>query len=203
LAIIAAAVEAIEEFGPDALTGQIARRAGVPRTHVYRHFEGKRALDLAVSGHIASQLGDQLRAALNRPGSARGIIRAGIGEHLSWIESHPNLYRFLARHAYTVRATGSPEADDAKAAFAAELTALIERYLRVLGVSAGTAQPPERMVVGVVGLVDATAAWWLERGDLSRADLTDELTDRVWLLISRSAAELGLDLDPDQPLPEV
>jgi AcrR family transcriptional regulator len=200
LAIIAAAVEAIEEFGPDALTGQIARRAGVPRTHVYRHFEGKRALDLAVSGHIASQLGDQLRAALNRPGSARDIIRAGIGEHLGWIEAHPNLYRFLARHAYAVRATGSAEADDAKAAFAAELTALIQRYLTVLGVAA---QPPERMVVGVVGLVDATAAWWLERGDATREELTAELTDRVWLLISRSASELGLDLDPDQPLPEV
>jgi AcrR family transcriptional regulator len=200
LAIITAAVDAIEEFGPNALTGQIARRAGVPRTHVYRHFEGKRALDLAVSGHIASQLGDQLRAALSRPGSARDIIRAGIGEHLGWIEAHPNLYRFLARHAYAVRSTGSPEADDAKAAFAAELTALIERYLRVLGVSA---QPQQRMVVGIVGLVDATAAWWLERGDATRDELTTELTARVWLLISLSAAELGLDLDPDQPLPAV
>lgn len=200
MAIITAAVAAIEEYGPDALTGQIARRAGVPRTHVYRHFAGKRALDLAVSGHIANQLGDQLRAALNRPGSARDIIRAGISEHLGWIEAHPNLYRFLARHAYAVRATGLPEADDAKAAFAAELTALIERYLRGLGVSAA---PQERMVVGVVGLVDATASWWLERGDATREELTTELTDRVWLLISRGAAELGLDLDPDQLLPAV
>lgn len=200
MAIITAAVDAIEEYGPDALTGQIARRAGVPRTHVYRHFAGKRALDLAVSGHIANQLGDQLRAALNRPGSARDIIRAGISEHLGWIEAHPNLYRFLARHAYAVRATGLPEADDAKAAFAAELTALIERYLRGLGVSAA---PQERMVVGVVGLVDATASWWLERGDATREELTTELTDRVWLLISRGAAELGLDLDPDQLLPAV
>lgn len=200
LAIITAAVEAIEESGPGALTGQIARRAGVPRTHVYRHFAGKRELDLAVSGHIASQLGEQLRSALNRPGSAREIIEAGIGEHLGWIEAHPHLYRFLARHAYAVRATGLPEADDAKAAFAAELTALIERYLRGLGVGA---QPSERMVIGIVGLVDATAAWWLERGDATRAELTAELTDRVWLLISRSAAELGLDLDPDQPLPVV
>lgn len=200
MAIITAAVDAIEEYGPEALTGQIARRAGVPRTHVYRHFAGKRALDLAVSGHIANQLGDQLRAALNRPGSARDIIRAGISEHLGWIEAHPNLYRFLARHAYAVRATGLPEADDAKAAFAAELTALIERYLRGLGVSAA---PQERMVVGVVGLVDATASWWLERGDATREELTTELTDRVWLLISRGAAELGLDLDPDQLLPAV
>jgi AcrR family transcriptional regulator len=197
LTIITAAIEAIEKDGPDALTGQIARRAGVPRTHVYRHFEDKRALDLAVSGHIANQLGDQLRAALNRPGSARQIIEAGIGEHLGWIEAHPNLYRFLARHAYAVRATGSPEADDAKAAFAAELTALIERHVQGLGVGM---PPSERMVVGVVGLVDATAAWWLERGEPTRAELTAELTDRVWLLISRAAAELGLDLDPDQPL---
>ena len=47
-AITAAAIAAIEQYGPDALTGQIAELAGVPRTHVYRHFEGKQALDRAV-----------------------------------------------------------------------------------------------------------------------------------------------------------
>ncbi len=57
-AIIAAAIEAIEAHGPDALTGQIAEMAGVPRTHVYRHFDGKQALDLAVSRHVANQIGD-------------------------------------------------------------------------------------------------------------------------------------------------
>jgi AcrR family transcriptional regulator len=198
--IIDAAVAAIEEHGPSALTGQIADRAGVPRTHVYRHFEGREALDLAVSRHIARELGTRLREALGRPGSAREIIRAGISEHLAWIEAHPNLYRFLAQHAYAVRTTGSPDADDAKAAFAAELTVLIQRYLGLLGVAAG---PPERLVVGIVGLVDATAAWWVERGEIGRDELADELTDRVWLLMSRNAAQLGLDLDPDQPLPEV
>lgn len=200
LAIITAAVAAMEERGPAALTGEIAQRAGVPRTHVYRHFEGKRALDLAVSRHIARQLGDQLRAALTRQGSARDIIRAGIAEHLAWIEAHPNLYRFLARHAYAVQETGSPSADDAKAAFAAELTALIQRYLQVLGVDTA---PPRRLVVGVVGLVDATAAWWLEQRDIGREELTDELTDRVWTLMHRGARQLGLELDPDQPLPAV
>jgi AcrR family transcriptional regulator len=200
LAIINAAIAAIEEFGPDVLTGQIAEKAGVPRTHVYRHFDGKQALDLAVSGHIANQIGMQLRAALARPGSAREIISAGIDEHLAWIEAHPNLYRFLAQHAYAVKASGSERADDAKATFAAELTILIQRYMQALGVETVRA---ERMIVGVVGLVDATAAWWLERGDLTRRELTVELTDRVWVLIDRSARELGLALDPDQPLPEV
>ncbi|HET6878259.1 MAG TPA: TetR family transcriptional regulator [Jatrophihabitans sp.] len=200
LAIINAAVVAIEEYGPDALTAQIAEKAGVPRTHVYRHFDGKQALDLAVSGHIANQIGQQIRAALARPGSAREIISAAIDEHLGWIEAHPNLYRFLIQHAYAVKASGSQHAEDAKAAFAAELTALIQRYMHALGVASDRA---ERMAVGVVGLVDATAAWWLERGDLPRDELTAELTDRVWVLIDRSARELGLELDPDQPLPEV
>lgn len=200
LMIITAAIEAIEEYGPDALTAQMAEKAGVPRTHVYRHFDGKRSLDLAVSSHIANQIGQRIRAALGIPGSAREIISASIDEHLGWIEAHPNLYRFLAQHAYTVRATGSHVADDAKAAFATELTTLINRYMQALGVDTA---PAERMVVGVVGLVDATAGWWLERRDPPRGTLTAELTERVWLIIDRSGQELGLRLDPDQPLPSL
>ena len=47
LAIITAAIAAIGQDGPDVSTAQIAEAAGVPRTHVYRHFDGKQALDLA------------------------------------------------------------------------------------------------------------------------------------------------------------
>src|SRR4051812_37684028 len=110
-AIIAAAIATIEQHGPDALTGQIADMAGVPRTHVYRHFDGKQALDLAVSRHVANQIGASIRAGLATGGSAREIIRAAISQHLGWIEAHPNLYRFLAQHSYAVATTGSPAAD--------------------------------------------------------------------------------------------
>jgi AcrR family transcriptional regulator len=198
--IIDAAIAAIEEYGPDALTAQIAEKAGVPRTHVYRHFDGKPALDLAVSAHVANQIGQQIRAGLATQGSARDIISASIDQHLGWIEAHPSLYRFLAQHAYAVRATGSHDADDAKAAFATELTALIQRYMSALGVDT---EPAERVIVGVVGLVDTTAAWWLERREPSRSTLTAELTEQVWLIIERSARGLGLVLDPDVRLPQL
>ena len=33
------------------------------------------------------------------------------------------------------------------------------------------------MIVGVVGLVDATAAWWLDRRDPDRGAIAAELTD--------------------------
>jgi len=200
LAIINAAIAAIEEHGPDALTGQIAERAGVPRTHVYRHFDGKQALDLAVSRHVAIQIGEQIRAGLATRGSALYVIRAAIGEHLSWIEAHPNLYRFLAAHAYAVNVTGTPTVDDAKTAFANELTALLAGYLRAFQVDS---DPAERVIVGVVGMVDATAAWWLEHREIDRDQLAAELTEQVWLILDRAARGLGLQIDPTAPLPDL
>ncbi|MDT4918704.1 MAG: hypothetical protein QOH89_3404 [Pseudonocardiales bacterium] len=200
LAIINAAIAAIEEHGPDVLTAQIADRAGVPRTHVYRHFDGKPALDLAVSTHVANQMGQSIRAGLSSGGTAMTIIRGAIDQHLSWVEDHPNLYRFLAQHSYRVRTDALGSAGDAKAVFATELSALISRYMIALGLDT---EPAERVVVGVVGLVDATAAWWLDRTDLPRPVVTDELTEEVWLLLDRTTRQLGLELDPNQPLPAI
>ena len=198
-AIIAAAIAAIEAHGPDALTGQIADMAGVPRTHVYRHFDGKQALDLAVSRHAAREIGEVIRAGLATRGSALDIIRASINEHLSWIEAHPNLYRFLAQHAYAIGRTGGA-GDDAKAVFATELTTLLEGYMTLFGVDTA---PAERVIIGVVGLVDTTAAWWVEHRDIGRDELTAELADEVWLIIDRTAVRLGLTLDPQAELPTV
>jgi AcrR family transcriptional regulator len=199
-AIITAALAAIDEYGPDALTGQVAAKAGVPRTHVYRHFEGRQALDLAVSRQAAREIGESIRLALARPGSARMLIGGAIDALLGWVEAHPNLYRFLAQHAFTVATTGSPAADDAKAALAAELTALLRRYLSAFRLDTA---PAEQVIVGVVGMVDSTAAWWLEHPHVRRAELTGALTEQVWLIIDHTARGLGLELDPDQPLPPV
>jgi AcrR family transcriptional regulator len=196
-AIVAAAIAAIEEDGPDALTGRIAERAGVPRTHVYRHFDGKPALDIAVSRQLARQIGETIRAGMGDTRTPRGIIRGAIGAHLGWVEAHPHLYRFLAQHAYAVGASGSPS-DDAKAVFAAELTEVLQRYMRAFGVDGG---PAERVIVGVVGMVDSTAVWWTEHHDVSRDELTASLTDQVWLVIDALVRRLGLEVDPDAELP--
>lgn len=199
LAIINAAIAAIEEYGPDVLTAQIAEEANVPRTHVYRHFEDKAALDLAVSTHVANQMGLQIRAGLASGGTSRSIIAGAIDQHLGWVENHPNLYRFLAQHSYRISTSGFG-ASDAKAVIATELTALWSRYMTALGIDTA---PAERVIVGVVGLVDATAVWWLGQDDVSRDQAANELTDQVWLLIDRTTRQLGLVLDPNQPLPTI
>jgi AcrR family transcriptional regulator len=200
LSIINAAIAAIEEYGPDVLTAQIAQKAGVPRTHVYRHFDGKPALDLAVSTHVANQIGASIRAGLGTGGTAMTIIGGAIEQHLSWIEQHPNLYRFLAQHSFRVRTDGLGSAGDAKAVLAGELSALISRYMVALGVDT---EPADRLVVGMVGLVDATGAWWLGRNNPPREVIAAELTEQVWLLLDRTTRQLGLVLDPNQPLPTI
>jgi AcrR family transcriptional regulator len=200
LSIINAAIAAIERYGPDVLTAQVAEFAKVPRTHVYRHFEDKAALDLAVSTHVANQIGLQVRAGLAGGGTSLSVIAGAIDQHLSWVETHPNLYRFLAQHSYRIASDAPGGASDAKAVLAAELTALWSRYMTALGIDTA---PAERVIVGVVGLVDATAAWWLGRTDPSRAAVAAELTDQVWLLIDRTTRQLGLVLDPNQPLPPI
>jgi AcrR family transcriptional regulator len=199
-AIITGALSAIEEYGPEPLTGQIAAKAGVARTHVYRHFDDRPALDLAVCRYVAGQIGRRIRGGLATRGSAREVISAAIGEHLGWVETHPNLYRFLAQHAYALTATGSPGTDDAKAVFAAELTGVLEAYMTAFGADPA---PAQRVVIGVVGMVDATAAWWLDHHDLTRAELTDALTEQVWLIIDHTARGLGLTIDPDVELPAI
>ena len=198
-AIVQAAIDAIEEHGPDVLTAQIAERAGVPRTHVYRHFEGKPALDLAVCTHVALQIGDHIRAAFATGGSTTELVGRAIARHLGWVAAHPNLYRFLARNAFAMT-TQQGRPADAKAAFAAEITALTAKYMAALGLST---EPAERMIVGVVGLVDATAGWWIERREPDLETVAAELTDEVWLIIERAGRQLGATLDPDAPLPEI
>lgn len=195
--IIKAAIAAIEEYGPDALTGQIADKAGVPRTHVYRHFEGKPALDLAVSRQLAREIGETIRAGLSDTRTARHIIQGAVDAHLGWVEQHPNLYRFLAQHAYAVGSSGSMS-EDAKAILATELAGVLEHHLRAFDLDVRSA---DRVIAGVVGLVDATAIWWTEHHDLPRDELTAELTEQVWMLVDRLACHLGLDIDPDAPLP--
>jgi hypothetical protein len=88
--------------------------------------------------------------------------------------------------------------DDAKAALASELTELLSGYMRHFDLDPA---PAERVIVEVVGMVDNTAAWWLEKRMPPREQLTTTLTEDVWALLDRTLRPLGLELNPREPLP--
>lgn len=192
--IIEAALAAIEENGPHALTGQIAGKAGLGRTHFYRHFASKEELDLAVARHVHRELTAKIRVSLDVTGSPLDVIRAPVSQHVMWADDHPNLYRFLVNRHYR---RSNEKTAPGVSAFASELAKAGARYFPRYGDDAGAA---DRNVAAIVGLIDASVLWWLDHRESTRDDLVIRLTRQTWLIIDDRLRELGTTLDPEAPL---
>jgi AcrR family transcriptional regulator len=191
--ILEAARAAIEEHGPGALTGQIARRAEIPRPHVYRVFASKDDLDLALARSAYHEVRAAIRARLDSSGTPLDIIRALIEAQVTWADEHQNLYRFLVIRGY--QGSSQPhmvQRDD----FAAELAALGSWYFP------GFAEDPEageETLVALIGLIDASVLRWLSRRVGTREQLINRLTTQAWLILDHHLREFGSQVDPTVP----
>ena len=192
--ILTAARAAIEEHGPDALTGQIAKHAGLARPNVYRHFSSKDDLDLAVARTAYQELRAEIRARLDLCGTPLDVIRAPIAAQVIWADSHQNLYRFLVSRGYQ-RSSQWRKAE--RRDFAAELAGAGARYFPHFAENSDAA---EALLVGLIGLVDASVLRWLTRPTDARERLIDRLTTHSWLIIDHYLREIGVHLDPAVPL---
>lgn len=181
---------AIEEHGPGASIGLIADRAGLVRTHVYRHVAGKEELDRAVARRAYEDLTARIRATFDTDGTPIEIIRAPIAVHVGWAAEHPNLYRFLVGRDYR---RGGDEPRIGGSAFAAEIFTAATRYIPRFGADPAAA---ERLIVALVGLIDASVRWWLTHGGDAAGVLADRLTAESWLLIDHHLRAVGIELDP-------
>lgn len=194
--IVDAARAVIEEHGPDALTGQIAERAGLARPNVYRHFSSKDELDLAVARNAYQELQSQVLARLDLSGSPIDVIRAPIAAQVIWADRHPNLYRFLVSRGYQ---RSSQQRRAARRDFATELALAGARFFPHF---ADNPDAAAAIVVGLGGLIDASILGWLGRRTESRKRLIDRLTTHAWLIIDHHLREYGVSVDPAVPLAE-
>jgi AcrR family transcriptional regulator len=194
--IVEAARTAIEEHGPEALTGQIAKRAGLARPNVYRHFSSKDDLDRAVARRAYQELRAEIRARLDQCGTPLDVIRAPIEAQVIWADRHQNLYRFLVSRGHQRRLQQrTAERGD----FAAELAAAAARYFPRL---ADDPDAAEATLVGLIGLFDASVLRWLNRPVGTREQLIDRLTAQAWLILDHHLREFDIHIDPAVPLPE-
>lgn len=176
--LIAAAVIAIRRQGAALTMDDIAAEAGVAKPVLYRMFRDKAELYRAVGSSVAEQqLIPALVAELSRRREPRAYVAAMIDTYLRLIESEPELYRFVVHPALDERAVEPDLVRTYKEAIAEHLSRVIGNVLPGEGRAPALTQSWSR---ALVGMVHEAGDWWIEQRMMSRAALTEQLTDLAW-----------------------
>ncbi|HWU31915.1 MAG TPA: TetR/AcrR family transcriptional regulator [Marmoricola sp.] len=185
--LVAAAVAAIDQYGPGASITEMARAAGVTKPVLYRYFEDKDDLYRAVGHWGAGEVLTTLRETLRREGTIREKINQGCIDYLTLIENHPQVFLLLVEHR-----TNSDPLRDGKELIAASFARRLGQILHTLNIDAGGAEP---WAHGIVGLGLAQGEWWLRRQTMSRTVAASYLADFIWHAMRGLALDAGVDLD--------
>ncbi|MEO9325180.1 TetR/AcrR family transcriptional regulator [Nocardioides sp. C4-1] len=193
----ALAVIGAGEPGDDFHVQQIAQRAGLNRTVVYRHFDDRADLDRAIRAHILDDLTAGLIPEVTLDGTVAQIIRRIISSYVDWVVEHP------AAHAFAAQEMSGPVAQGTDR-IASAVTELLQLAIALLGAEL---DDDERALVdplshGLVGAVFGAVRRWVSRDPRqpSATVLVDLLSESVWNLLDGHARRLGLRIDPDLPL---
>lgn len=166
-ALVATGLEIAAEGGPEALSlREAARRAGVSPTAVYRHFDDRTALVLAVKNVVLARLAAAMQEALAMPLPRRMDPAARAHEHLirigaayvDFAVAHPGEYRVIfADGCFPAGAPSGLEGDDAPGGPYGILSTVLDEMVAT-GTLAATARPGAEapawaMVHGLASLI--------------------------------------------------
>lgn len=175
--LVRAAAAAIRKHGPDVAMEDIATEAGVSKPILYRYFQDKADLYMAVSEHATGFMRAALLRGPDEQADPRTLLALVIDTYLTFIQQEPDLYRFVARRSFPDRPVQRNPVTTNNELIAGTLAKIFRDWLGKLGMDPGGA---ETWAHAGVGMVQAAGDWWLERGTLSREALRDYLLTMVW-----------------------
>ena len=196
---VAAALRVLSEHGPELPMDAVATEAGVTKPVLYRYFVDKAALVQALGEYASALLQLRLVPALTAGGPAMARIRDAVGAYFAIIDENPELYWLLARRGGADSSPGPGVVARQKEFIATTLTGVYGDYLRSFGLDSGAAEP---WAFGITGLVQSTGEWWLDRRSMSRAQVTDYVSQLIWWALTGVLREAGITADPDAPVPD-
>lgn len=204
--VLHAAVELIEErpLGSELRVQQIAERAGLVRTVVYRLFSNRIDLNRAVQEHIVGMLREVLDSTLVLTGSIEQIVGGVVGGYVGWVAEHPQLHEMAQR----ALGDGEPgELDRAVDKLGNDISELFQAGAIMLGHELDEEQITtlDVLVVGLVGQVRGSVNQWVRRPEqtLSSRALSRMLSRWIWYQIDGQAREIGVVLDPTVPVDQL
>lgn len=174
--ILAVAQRLFASNGYDA-TGivDIARAAGVTRPVVYKHFESKEAIYLAVLREARRELMIQLSAAISRDAEPQDQIRAATDAYFRYVERNQPAWEILFGGGAAV---AGPAADEA-ARLRAETIEFIAAQIRRLAPQAD-AMMCEAFAHALSGCAEQIAQWWRRHPHLDRTQIVDYHMRFTW-----------------------
>jgi len=195
--LVEAAMRALARLGPEIGMDDVAREAGVTKPVLYRHFTDKADLFVALGERGTEILFERLIPAINREEAPVPRIRKALDAVFTTFEENTNLYWALVNRSFGGRTVDVNVIDQDKHAIATALTALLGDYMRAFNLDSGAAEP---WSYGLVGMVQNTVEWWLERRSMSRDSVVEYLTQIIWASIEGIARANGVTIDPSKPL---
>lgn len=195
-AFVAAGVAAVDEHGPQASAEQIAARAQVSRTVLYRYFKDRDDLRQAIADEIVGRVIASVmpRLVLDAESTPRDVITSTISTIIGWFDEHPNFYAFLRERQSSLGAVESTLAE--------RVAILLQGLMMFFGIEFDQAEPGAH---GLVGFVESSCAWWLSRrglpGTMSRERFEVSVCEAIWHMLEGFARAGGLTIGYDDPLP--
>jgi AcrR family transcriptional regulator len=204
--IVAAAIRAVESAPPgaDLSVQRVADEAGLVRTVIYRHFDGKPELIRAVQAKIVADLRDALVFEIGLDRSLQQLLNAAVSTYVSWSDKNPNLFAIIE----------SEVADGKPSELAGGIEHLTQRALAMIRLGADMMEMEvrgvdyatlETVVYGMIGQVRGTVGHWINFSPRQPgpSDLSRILSRSLWFQIAGQAGDVGVDLNPTTALREL
>jgi AcrR family transcriptional regulator len=180
---------AVEEFAEHGYAGAsivpIAARAGISKPLVYQYFGSKDGLFLACLTHVAGPMLERLEVAWRHEDDTVLSRLATLGAVFESLEPQRIAWKMLFDD--TMPGTG-PIAEIAGAYRSRTMQVTVSgsvRFLRARGIDSDL----DASALGAVwmGLVDSLVNWWIERPEVSAAEMTERCARLMSAVLSRPA----------------
>jgi AcrR family transcriptional regulator len=185
--LLDAADRVIRREGAAASMEEMAAEAGITKPVLYRYFGDKGGLYQALAERYVDALMAELRRALGQLNPRRRLA-ATIDAYLEFVEHNRGAYDFLMRRAIRER----PEAEETVSGFidrvSEEVAVVLRHELERAGLDPRGA---EVWAHGLVGMVQVAGDWWLDRRQIPRRRVVDDLAALLWSGLSNLPRPAG------------
>ena len=183
---------------------EIAEEAGTAKPKIYRHFADKADLFQAIGERLRDDLWAAIFASIDvATDSLRDIIQRSVEEYVTLVDEHPNVLRFFIQGRF---AEQSESTACARAQRRPEITlAMAEMFNNELRRSELNRGAIELAAFAAFGTATSATDWWLgpeldSPRRMPRDTFVAYLTTIMMGVVSGTAENLGVTMDPDQPI---